>query len=138
MSFLYISVAAGLNAAVTAYWLCQLYEVAYSAFPLALRLSRRGSVSKWVFASLTAQLLGAVSIALVASYLVVALSSLPLFSEEQLSAWPLSSAALGVVTTGLALRIAPSFREDLDAAGHRRVLPFVRLSKQALVRALDS
>lgn len=138
MSFLYIAVAAALNAAVTSYWLCQLYEIGFSAFPLASRLSRKNAVSRWIFAALTAQLFGAASVAVVASYLVLLLSSLPLFSEDLFPAWPFISAALGVAITGIAIRVVPHFREDLDAAGERRVLPFVRLSKRALLRATDN
>lgn len=137
VSCLYISVAAGMNAAITSYWLCLLYESA-SAFPLALRLSRKRCVSNWVFAALTAQLVGALSIALVASYLVVALSNLPAFSEEHLPAWPLCSAALGVFGTGLALRFLPNFREELDAGAVHRIHPFIKVSKEILARALDS
>jgi tellurite resistance protein TehA-like permease len=138
VSCLYISVAAGLNVAITSYWLCLLYEIAFSAFPLALRLSRKRCVSNWVFAALTAQLVGALSIALVASYLVVALSNLPAFSEEHLPAWPLCSAALGVFGTGLALRFLPNFREELDAGAVHRIHPFFKLSKEILARELDS
>lgn len=126
MSKVLVCLLFALNAAMTAFWLCQLVEVLL-ALPVAVATTRNGRAGMRLFFILVGQLSKVLLGAVISSIAVLEVSAFSALATWY-PVWPMHSAGFGVAATVLALGLSPRFREEISSGAHRRVLSNVRSS----------
>lgn len=107
-----------LNAALTAYLVCQVVELL-----LALRIALNRSHAPRAMFALSAQFLGSPAITLFAILTLIELAMSNIVAEHtnQSSTWPITSSGIGIGIFLLSVIFSPRFREQISAEAEHRL-----------------